>query len=85
MSVRDYIVIVQPPGEQTPNMAVAHPPRVVRITRVNSPDEAAARADVPPGGYCIVVVRGQRFDRAMKAPLVEREMNGDPLPQEGLA
>ena len=85
MSLQDYIVIVHAPGERTPNITVAHPPRVVKIARVSSAQEAASRADVPPGGHCIVVVRGQRFDRAAKAPLIECELNGNPLPTEAVS
>ena len=82
MSLRDYIVIVHPPqqGPNTTMITTAQPPRVVKIQRVGSPQEAASRADVPPGGHGIVVVDGRRFDRAAMAPLVEVELNGQPLP-----
>ncbi len=71
---RDFLVVVESPG---------HSPRVVTICGVASPERAAAGADVPPGGHCIVVMAARRFDRAAQAPLEERELSGESLPVAG--
>ena len=59
MSLRDYIVIVHPPqqGPNTTMISTAQPPRVVKIQRVGSPQEAASRADLAAQGVRLVDVR----------------------------
>jgi len=77
-TTKQYLVIVHKPrtGRDLTSMqyTAADVPRINR-TRAASAEEAARKMDVPPGGYAEVVEveHVRRFDRAEKAPLVERE------------
>lgn len=82
-----YFVIVFPPppatrgpGMQGAGSTTVATPRVVKV-EARFPADAAAAADVQPGGHCIVVVGGARFDRAAQAPLEEKALDGNPLPE----
>jgi hypothetical protein len=85
--MRDYTVITYPPppakrdssggGSRTRSLS---PPRVVDVKLVNSPQEAAEKAGVQPGGRALVVIEARGFTRAEKAPLEATDANFQPLP-----
>jgi hypothetical protein len=73
-----YLVIVYP------GPPAAEPPRVVEVD-ARFPADAAEKANVRPGGHCIVVTDAQRFDRAPQAPLEPKALDGNPLPAKATA
>lgn len=85
--MKDYTVIVYPPppatrgGDQAVySQSTKQGPRVTTVRQCRSPKEAADKADVQPGGRCVVVVDGRIFRRAEKAPLTELGDDLAPLP-----
>jgi hypothetical protein len=88
MSIRDYTVIVYPPppvmrgaGQVYSNApGSANGPRVVKVTSCKTPQEAAAKADVVPGGRCTVVVESRSYQRPAQASLEETDERGQALP-----
>ena len=88
-----YLVIVYPPaarqreatdimrmGGTVASTTLASPPRVATV-EARFPADAAEKANVQPGGYCVVVTDAHRFDRAEQAPLEPKQLDGNPLPE----